>query len=91
MAEVAESDPRAPARESPLGALAMIVVGLLIFVPSGLCTAFMGGGALLDVFSHPENAGDSLPWVLLVLVVGGPFVFGGGTMIRYGIRWLRDR
>jgi hypothetical protein len=55
----------------------MIAVGLLIFVPPGLCTAYAG------------SAGS--PLALPALVIGGPFVFIGGRIIWGGLRWLRER
>jgi len=39
------------------GTAALLVVGLLFLVPSGLCTGILGGGALIEAFLHPENAG----------------------------------
>jgi hypothetical protein len=53
----------------------MIAVGLLIFVPSGLCTAYAVGS----------------PLALPALVIGGPFVFIGGRILWGGLRWLRER
>lgn len=61
--------------ESPGCAIALIVIGLLILVPSGLCTTVVGLSSL-----------DSLG---IALVVGGPFILAGGGMVLSGIRWLR--
>ncbi len=60
------------------GTIALLIFGLLILVPSGLCT-----GAML-------NAGDH-SMVFMVLVIGGPFVLGGGAMVWAAIKRLRRR
>jgi hypothetical protein len=44
-------DPSIPPPSRMIGGMALIIVGLLILIPSGLCTAVFGGGALLDMFS----------------------------------------
>lgn len=58
-------------------AVALIVIGLLILVPSGLCTTVLGLSS-----SSWNDLG-------VVLTVGGPFVLVGGWMVFSGIRRLR--
>ena len=79
-------DPRAPTRHTVFGALAMIVFGLLIFLPSGLCTGWFGFGAVYEIVSEPSSGGEGLSLFFTALVIGGPFVLGGGLMIWFGIR-----
>lgn len=71
--------------------IAFLVIGLLLLVPSGLCTGIFGGGALLDMITHPANASDSTSALLMVLVVGGPFLIAGFFLVRIGIKRLRGR
>jgi hypothetical protein len=71
--------------------IAFLVIGLLLFVPSGLCTGVFGGGALLDLIAHPSNASDSASILLMVLVIGGPFLVAGFFLTRIGMRRLRGR
>jgi len=62
-------------QEAPGCAIALIVVGLLILVPSGLCTTVVGL--------------SSLGSLGIALVIGGPFILAGGGMVLSGIRGLR--
>jgi len=72
------------------GAVAMIIIGLVIFIPSGLCTGIIGGGALIGMFVNPRNF-DGIAMIIIPLVVGGPFVAGGFALIWSGIKRLRGR
>ena len=74
---------------STAGIVALIVIGLLLLIPSGLCTAVLGGGAIWETFANPQNAGDLLNTLPMVLIVAGPFVVGGGAMLVVGIRRAR--
>ena len=73
------------------GTVALLLIGLLFLIPSGLCTAILGGGALLDAFVHPENSGDSLSPIVMVAMVGGPFVAIGAVLVWFGVKRLRGR
>jgi hypothetical protein len=66
---------------STLVGVAQVIVGLLILLPSGLCTGWGLFGAL------GSGALDGLP---IVLVFGGPFLLGGALLIRAGIRRFRE-
>ena len=57
------------------GSIALLVVGLLILVPSGLCTAFF------------MSAGNQMEGVALIF--GGPFIVLGGWLVWLGIRKMR--
>jgi len=78
-------------RVSIAGTVALFVIGLLVLVPSGLCTGIMGGGALLAMITDPKNAGGSMGILVMALIVGGPFVIGGGAMVWHAIMRIRDR
>ena len=65
-------------------AIALIVIGLLFLVPSGLCTGFFGAMAVLGVIYEPQNSGMSE--ILPVLMVGGPFILIGALLLRLGLR-----
>jgi len=71
------------------GTVALFVFGLLILVPSGLCTGIMGGGAILGMLSEPRSAGDGVGMLAMALIVGGPFVVGGGALVWQAIRRMR--
>lgn len=64
-------------KPSTLVAVALIVIGLLILVPSGLCTTL---GLLLSL---PTGGADA---VGIVLGVGGPFIAVGGLLFWLGRR-----
>jgi hypothetical protein len=87
------SDPRPPApKPSIAGTVALIVVGLLIFVPSGLCTGIMALGPLIVSILNPRAYQNPLEPLLYALMFGGPFVLIGGAMLWQGIkRWRTIR
>lgn len=71
------------AKPSKAVSVALIVVGLVILIPSGLCTGVMIVGTLV------ESAGDFISMLPTVLIVGGPFVLGGGLLVYAGIRRIK--
>jgi hypothetical protein len=88
---MSQPDPGAKRTYSVAGTVALLLIGLLFLIPSGLCTAILGGGALLDAFVHPENSGDSLSAIVMVAMVGGPFVAVGAVLVWFGVKRLRGR
>lgn len=59
--------------------IALIVLGLLILIPSGLCSGIMGIGAIVEAVTDPQNAGDAGSMLLMILMVGGiPLAIGAG-------------
>jgi hypothetical protein len=74
---------------SAAGTAALFVIGLLVLVPSGLCTGILGGGAILSMLTEPKDAGSSVGMLAMALVVGGPFVIGGGVMVWRAIARMR--
>jgi hypothetical protein len=81
------SDLPSPGRMA--GGMALIVIGLLILVPSGLCTAAFGIGALSDMFSSPSAAQEAFSIMLEVLLFGGPFIAVGAALFYAGRRMRR--
>lgn len=63
-------------------AIALVLIGFLILIPSGLCTAVFGLGDLMG-----SGGGYML---VLALIVGGPFVVLGIALIRSGLRERRQ-
>jgi hypothetical protein len=78
-------------RYNVAGTVALLLIGLLFLVPSGLCTAILGGGALLDAFVHPENVSDSVSMIVTVAIVGGPFVALGAVLVWFSVKRMRGR
>ena len=68
----------------------MIIAGLVILIPSGLCTGILGVGALVAMFANPRNS-DGILMIIMPLVVGGPFVVGGAVLTWHGIKNFRER
>ena len=74
---------------SAAGTAALLIIGLLFLLPSGLCTGIFGGGALLDALLHPQNIRDSLSIISMAVAFGGPFIAIGGVMVWFGVRRIR--
>jgi hypothetical protein len=89
------SDPRynpPPPRGRNVGAgVAFLVIGLLILVPSGLCTGILVGGSLIESILHPSSSGDLDSVFFMGLIFGGPFIAGGGVLVWQGVKRLRRR
>jgi hypothetical protein len=67
-------------------AITLVVIGLLILVPSGLCTGVMGISALFD---SSDGANFNIVILAMALIVGGPFVVIGALLVRTGLRERR--
>jgi hypothetical protein len=73
--------PPPPPRTPRWGALAitLLVIGLLILVPSGLCTGIFGVGALYAMFTSSSNEGISI--LAEALMIGGiPLAIGAALV-----------
>ncbi len=69
------------------GACALVVLGLVVLIPSGLCTAAMGIASIGSMFSHYSGGfAAGLSGLVTVLMLGGPFVAGGAFLIYLGLR-----
>ena len=80
------SAPEPPPRRRGAAAIALIVVGLLILIPSGLCTSAFVIMGLVTMFSEP---GDSTSSFMEALVFGGPFILVGAALLALGLRGRR--
>jgi hypothetical protein len=69
-----------------LGAVALIVLGLLILIPSGLCTAAMGIASIGSLFSSFGGFSSAIMGLFGTLILGGPFVALGAFLIYTGWR-----
>ncbi len=68
-------------------AIALVVIGLVVLIPSGLCTAVLGGGALLSSIGQGDGPfTEAVVFAAMALVIGGPFVVLGALLIRTGLR-----
>jgi hypothetical protein len=77
-----------PVKRNVAGGIALLVIGLVILIPSGLCTGVMAGGAILSLFTA---SGNGMGLLTPALIFGGPFVAGGGALVWQGIKRLRRR
>jgi hypothetical protein len=68
-------------------AVVLLVIGLLILIPSGLCTGIFGFGALLDMFTSSSSEGFSI--LLEALLLGGIPVAIGGALVYAAFRVRR--
>jgi hypothetical protein len=80
---------RSPGRLLVAGAL--IVVGMLILVPSGLCTAVMGFGIIASMIANPgafiKDVADL--WQFAIMLLGAVAI--GALLLRAGISIGRPR
>jgi hypothetical protein len=77
-----------PARRPSLaGTIALLVIGLLILIPSGLCTGFFALYPMVQAIIDRRSIADDI--FGLALVIGGPFVLLGGFMVWRGVKRLR--
>ena len=75
------SDHPPPPQRRTVGAIVLICLGLLLLVPSGLCTGVMG---LIDVIGN--HKGDML---ILALVYGGLPLAVGAVLLILGLNLPR--
>jgi hypothetical protein len=82
------------ANDPPTGTLAgtivLLVLGLLVLVPSGLCTGYFGIAGAAAMF-EPRDAGYGVLFLAGALILGGPFVAAGIAMLWIGVRRMRAR
>lgn len=83
------ADPHAPPRRSG-AAIALIAIGLLTLVPSGLCSAFFGIAFLKDALTATgEAATYARGFIWLVPMFGGPPMLLGALLLWLGVRRRR--
>ncbi len=79
-----------PPTGSGAGAVALFVIGVLILLPSGLCSAVLGFGALYALFTEPETLAKDFPDVLPFAAVTIVFLVIGILMVRTSLRAKKD-
>ncbi len=65
------------------GAVALFAIGLLVLVPSGLCTGIIG---ILSLFDGATDFGEFL---VIVLPVGGVPMVMGAALVYAGLKLRR--
>jgi NADH:ubiquinone oxidoreductase subunit 5 (subunit L)/multisubunit Na+/H+ antiporter MnhA subunit len=75
-------------RPSLPATIALIVIGLLILVPSGLCTGFFTIYPIVSAI-FDRSGSISADMFSLALLIGGPFIILGGFMVWRGVKRLR--
>jgi len=81
--------PRRPGRPHwGAGAVALVVIGLLILVPSGLCTGIFGVGAIYDMVTSSSSEGFSI--LLEALMFGGIPIAIGGLLVFAGFKMRKN-
>jgi hypothetical protein len=87
---MADPPPQEPSRPPRRGAsIALIGIGLLILIPSGLCTAAFGIGFLSDLWSNRQTEPFEQGLIWAVPMIGGPPIAIGVALLVWGLR--RDR
>ena len=74
-------------RRWTVGAIAVLAIGLLILIPSGLCTGIFGMGAIYDMITSSSSEGfsillEALLFGAIPLAIGGGLVFAAFKMRR---------
>lgn len=73
------SQPSSPERRPvrwTIISVALLIVGLLILIPSGLCTALVGGSIIVEGVPYGDLSG-----ILIVLFYGGPPIVVGAALV----------
>lgn len=78
-----------PVKRNVASGIALLVIGLVILIPSGLCTGVMAGVAIWSMFTQPGPGAAAISGITAVLTFGGPFVAGGAVLVWQGIKRLR--
>lgn len=68
---------------------ALLVIGLLILVPSGLCTGMFGGSALIEMLSHRRGEDYASGILVLAIAIGTPFIALGSALVWWAVRRMR--
>jgi hypothetical protein len=64
------------------GAAALFVIGVLILLPSGLCSAVFGFGAIFELFNNPGALANDFLDILPMIIVTVVFLIIGILMVR---------
>jgi hypothetical protein len=72
------------------GTIVLLVLGLLVLIPSGLCTSYFGIAGIVTMFDAHDQ-GYGVLFLGGALIFGGPFVAAGIAMLWIGIKRWRAR
>ena len=73
------SQPTPPERTGPRWtaiSIALLILGLLILIPSGLCTALLGGSIIVEGLPSGDLSG-----IPIVVLYGGPPIAMGAALV----------
>jgi hypothetical protein len=73
-----------------VGGCAFVVLGLLILIPSGLCTGTFGYMTLLSI-AQGSDVAEALSNGFLVLAISGSFLAGAIFLIRHGFNQRKPK
>jgi hypothetical protein len=79
--------PDPASRPSLAVTIALLVIGLLILIPSGLCTGFFTLYPIVRAIIDRSSVSNDI--FGLALAIGGPFILLGGFMVWRGVKRLR--
>jgi hypothetical protein len=85
------ADPSPPTAGRGCWGVALIIVGGLIALLSGLCAGASILGGIIDVANGDATISQALGPVLPFLLVGLPFLAGGIALILWGLRIQRRK
>ena len=94
---MSQPDDMQPQTHWTAGSVALILIGLVILIPSGLCTTAIGIGYVIAMFTYQRESlvtilTGSLPTALLMpALIGGPFIALGAYLIHLGWRRRKPR
>ncbi|HUE64865.1 MAG TPA: hypothetical protein VMO78_10875 [Rhizomicrobium sp.] len=81
--------PQPDRKPSLAGGIALLVLGLVILIPSGLCTGVFAFGPWIESIMHPSRYDPSMAMLIPALAIGGPFVYMGGALVFAGFTRIR--
>ena len=64
--------------------IALLILGLLILIPSGLCTALLGGSIIAEGLPNGDLSG-----IPIVLLYGGPPIAMGAALVWAALKSRR--
>jgi hypothetical protein len=87
---MAEPNPAPKPRGAGCAAVALVTLGLLILVPSGLCTGFFALYPIVEPILDPNHRPVSGDFGIAISI-GVPFVIVGGLLTWLGFSMMRRR
>ncbi|MGH6870097.1 MAG: hypothetical protein ACREHE_01210 [Rhizomicrobium sp.] len=84
MSDMPQTPPPPRKPQWTVWALTLFVIGLLILIPSGLCTGVFGVAGIYDAVTSGSGS-DSAGFFMEALMVGGPFIAVGIGLVMAGL------